>query len=250
MSEAPRRISSKFYSGVWGIMGRFFKVPREAPSLPTHPGETVDSIKPSRGYLNRMRVQFFIGLTFTTIAILVGAFALSFADEIGQVLSILSLPIALLLEVVFAMFGYLAIHLKYDTMWYVMNNRSIRLRRGIWLIRETTITFENIQNVSVHQGPIQRLFGISNLLIETAGGGGAVDPSTGAQSTHQGLIEGVADPHRIREMIMARLRQSKSAGLGDEEDHEHAGSGSTRFNPRHVELLREVRDAARELANA
>lgn len=250
MSEAPRGISTKFYSGVWGIMGKFFKVPREAPSLPTAPGETVDSIKPSRGYLNRMRVQFFIGLTFTTILILIGAFAVSFADEIGHVLSILSLPIALLIEIVVAMFGYLAIHLKYDTMWYVMNNRSIRLRRGIWLIRETTITFENIQNVSVHQGPVQRIFGISNVLIETAGGGGAVDPSTGVQSTHQGLIEGVANPHRIREMIMARLRQSKSAGLGDEDDHHHACSTTTQFNPQHVALLRDIRDAAKNIAKA
>ena len=29
----------------------------------------------------------------------------------------------------------------------------------------------------IHQGPIQRMFGIANVLIETAGGGGAVDPT-------------------------------------------------------------------------
>jgi uncharacterized membrane protein YdbT with pleckstrin-like domain len=46
-----------------------------------------------------------------------------------------------------ARFAYIAIHLRYDTTWYVHGDRSLRIRRGIWVIHETTLTFENIQNV-------------------------------------------------------------------------------------------------------
>ena len=48
-------------------------------------------------------------------------------------------------------------------------------------VLETTITFENIQNVTVQQGPLQRLFGIADVRVDTAGGGGG-----GPHSQHGG----------------------------------------------------------------
>ena len=63
-----------------------------------------------------------------------------------------------------------------------------RIRRGIWIIHETTITFENVQNVVVQQGPLQRWYGIANVLIETAGGGGS------QQQAGQG---GIIDRHYL-----------------------------------------------------
>lgn len=60
--------------------------------------------------------------------------------------------------------AYVAIHLRFDTTWYVMTERSLRIRRGIWVLHETTITFENVQNVVVNQGPVQRFFGIANVV--------------------------------------------------------------------------------------
>ena len=63
---------------------------------------------------------------------------------------------------------YVALHLRYDTTWYVVTDRSLRIRRGIWVIEETTITFENVQNVSITQGPLERAFGIATLVVDTA----------------------------------------------------------------------------------
>jgi uncharacterized membrane protein YdbT with pleckstrin-like domain len=67
--------------------------------------------------------------------------------------------------------AYVGLHLRYDTTWYVFTDRSLRIRRGIWVIHETTITFENVQNVAVAQGPVQRYFGIADVIVQTAGGG-------------------------------------------------------------------------------
>ena len=135
----------------------------------------------------------------------------------------------------FDILAYVALHLRYDTTWYVMSGRSLRIRRGIWIIRETTVTFENVQNVELKQGPLQRHFGISNLIVQTAGGGGS--PNSGG--AHRAIIEGISDPARYREAIMARLRRSGTAGLGDEAEDEEGAVGWTR---EHLDVLREIRD--------
>ena len=83
-----------------------------------------------------------------------------------------------------------ALHLRFDTTWYVMTERSLRIRRGIWVIREMTITFENVQNVKVQQGPLQRFFGISSLVVETAGGGSA-EPGKG-HAANQAIVVGAS----------------------------------------------------------
>jgi membrane protein YdbS with pleckstrin-like domain len=140
--------------------------------------------------------------------------------------------------------AYIALQLRFDTTWYVMSGRSLRIRRGIWLIRETTITFENVQNVELKQGPLQRHFGFSNLVVQTAGGGGAPTRKGHAETNpHEGLIEGLADATRIRDMIMSRVRRSRRAGLGDEHPEMSAPSGGgVGWSPAHVEALRAIRD--------
>ncbi len=151
----------------------------------------------------------------------------------------LLLPLVVLLIVVDALFdvvAYVAIHLRYDTTWYVMSDRSLRIRRGIWVIQEVTATFENVQNVKISQGPLQRYFGIANLVVETAGGGGSEKPGGGA---HRAIIEGISNPDRYREAIMARLRRSSSAGLGDEAEIDE---GPAAWTPQHLDVLREIRD--------
>ncbi|MFG0258814.1 MAG: PH domain-containing protein [Phycisphaerales bacterium JB041] len=107
------------------------------------------------------------------------------------------------------------------------------------MITENTITFENVQNVSVRQGPLQRHFGIANVLVQTAGGGGSAGEG-GSSAGHQGLLEGVDDAQTLRTLIMQRAEASKGAGLGD--DREDAGARGT-FGPAHVAALREIRDA-------
>ena len=138
--------------------------------------------------------------------------------------------------------AYVALHLRYDTTWYVMSDRSLRIRRGIWVIRETTITFENVQNVEFKQGPLQRHFGIADLVMQTAGGG-AHNPKKGQQTDpHEGRVEGVADAKRIRDVIMGHVKRSRRTGLGDESPgDERATVTGAQWSPAHVEVLREIR---------
>jgi membrane protein YdbS with pleckstrin-like domain len=117
---------------------------------------------------------------------------------------------------------YALIRLDYEMRWYIVTDRSLRIREGVASVREMTMTFANVQNLSIEQGPIQRLLGISDLRVRTAGGGSSEksDENEGqdAESMHIGYLRGVDNAQEIRDTILTRLRQVKGAGLGDPED--------------------------------
>lgn len=246
MSRRVEEATRWIYKGLWGVLVRWFKVPDRPPTLPTLPGETAESFQPSEGFLRYLKFQFWVLLIVIDLAIFLGWLVLTVAlPWLGILLAVPALLIAVVPDVL----AYIAIHLRYDTTWYVLTSRSLRIRRGIWIIHETTITFENVQNVEVRQGPLQRYFEIADVHVETAGGGAKVQSGQGslAASGHQGIIEGVHDAARIRDLILSRLRLSRSAGLGDEATL--AASGPS-WTAEHVAVLREIRDAVRALRTA
>ncbi len=67
--------------------------------------------------------------------------------------------------------SWLLVTLGYRCRWYVISDRSLRIGEGLWQVREQTMTFSNVQNLAVRQGPLQRLFGIADLEVTSAGGG-------------------------------------------------------------------------------
>jgi membrane protein YdbS with pleckstrin-like domain len=228
------------YSGVWQVLSGWFRVPQTPPTLPVAAGEQPDAFKLAAGYIRYLKFWFWIVSILVGLAILIGWVALTIA--VWWLGLLLAVP-ALLLAVVPGIVGYVAIHLRYDTTWYVMTERSLRIRRGIWVIHEMTFTFENVQNVKVQQGPLQRLFGVSDLIVETAGSGG--NPSgQGGPALNRGVVEGVTDAWALRDRVLARLKSSQSAGFGDEDDVAETGAGKTGpgWTAEHIQALRSIRD--------
>lgn len=250
MSSPVQEAGRWLYQGIWGVLVRWFRVPDEPPTLPASGGEQPYSFRPAPGFLSYLKLQFWIWLAIFDGAILFGWVAIAVASPLaGAILLAPALAVAVLPDIVV----YIAVHLRYDTTWYVITQRSLRVRRGIWIIHETTITFENVQNIKITQGPVQRFFGIANVLVETAGGGGQTAEQGhghGSGQGHRGLIEGVANAPGIRDLILSRLRESRAAGLGD--DFEPSASTrapkSDAWTPARLALLRDIRDAANRLA--
>jgi membrane protein YdbS with pleckstrin-like domain len=196
-----------------------------------------------------LKLKFWVGLL--AVDGVIAIFWLGLAARHPQAAMVLLVP-ALLIAVLPDIVVYVALQLRYDTTWYVMSARSLRIRRGIWVLREMTITFENVQNIKVTQGPLMRYFGIKNLVVETAG---AAAPKAGREGggapENQAVLEGLDNADEIRDLIMTRVRASRSAGLGDEAAHEAAGHRAApphTLTPAQVQLLREIRDAAAALA--
>ena len=245
MSQRVEQVSQWIYQGLWGVLTHWFRVPDRPPTLPAVAGEAIQSFRPAQGFLRYLKFQFWVALIVVDALLVIGWRAVGVAAPLAGVLVT---PLALFLIVAPDVVAYLAIHLRFDTTWYVVSDRSLRIRRGIWIIHETTITFENVQNVTISQGPLQRWFGIADVVVETAGGsGGRGQQHAAFAAGHQGLIEGLANAPQIRDLILSRLRRSRSAGLGDE--HAPGGcSAGLAWSPAHLACLREIRDTVRGLA--
>ena len=233
------------YKGVWGVLTGYFCLPNGPPTLPSLQGETVEYMRPSLAFLNYRKFFFWIGLFAIDLVLVVlwGVFTTGW--PLG---GLLTAPLWLFVIIVPDIVAYIAIHLRYDTTWYILTDRSMRIRRGIWSIYETTITFENIQNVHIAQGPLQRHFGFANLMVMTAGGGGMGQEGQ-AMGSHIGLMEGLDNAAELRERILARSQFN--TGLGDERGSELSPSNSASdsralqhfdSNSQNIRLLKEIHE--------
>ncbi len=247
MSATADRAAAWIYSGLWARLVSWFRVPAEPPTLPSIGGEEARSFKPDLGLVRYQKFFFWIVLTLIDGALTIGWVAICiFSPIVGALLFVPYIIVAFAPDII----AFIAIHLRYDTTWYVMSPRSLRIRRGIWTIHETTITYENIQNVDVRQGPVERYFGISTLVVRTAGGGEASDQGNATMSgAHVGVLQGIADPQSLRDQIMKRAAASRSAGLGDDHPSEFASARQRgpAWTPAHLAMLREIRDHAAAL---
>ncbi|MGD9693796.1 MAG: PH domain-containing protein [Phycisphaerales bacterium] len=236
------------YRGIWGFFVKCLRVPDVPPSLPLPPGATEADRKqfhPSPDFLRYLKFWFW--LFFLPVDLVILVLWLIVYSQNPTVSYFLAVP-AFLIAVVPDVIAYIAIHLRYDTTWYVLTPRAVRVRRGIWTISECTATFENVQNISIKQGPVQRYFGIAHLAVDTAGAGPA-GPHGATGSANQVILEGLADVQSIRDLIAERVRASKTAGLGDERTQRPQRAAKQGLSAAHVELLREIRDHARALAH-
>ena len=147
-----------------------------------------------------------------------------------------------------ALFRLALVHLNYEKRWYLVTDRSLRIREGVATVREITFTFANIQNLSVTQGPIQRLLGIADLKVETAGGGSgasAHQQQSVGLNLHTAYFRGIDNAEELKGLIAARMRGHKDAGLGDRDDR-HAPvperpAANLSFNAALAEVLAEAR---------
>ncbi|NKB71182.1 MAG: PH domain-containing protein [Candidatus Latescibacteria bacterium] len=235
MNEHTKKASIWVYQGIWRVLSGLFRVPEYPPTLPVAENEFIRRFQPSGRFLSYLKLYFW-GAVFALGLVLGGGWGVLYVLA-GEVALWLAGPV-LLLYLLPCMTAYIAIHLRYDTMWYVVTDRSLRSRRGIWIILEHTITFENVQNVYVRRGPVQYFFGISTVIVETAG----AEVGEGHTAGNKAKIEGVDNPDEIRRLIMEGVIKSKSAGLGDE-----AAPVPVGWSEAHVQALREILAEVRAL---
>ncbi len=140
------------------------------------------------------------------------------------------------------------LRLDFEQRWYAVTDRALRIREGILVVREQTMTFANIQQVGIRQGPLQRWLGIADVHVSTAGGaGGGSEHGSGGHGMHEGFFRGVGNAVEIRDLIRERVRCHRDAGLGDPDDPEHAPAvGSAEAPP--LAAVHALRDEVRALA--
>lgn len=138
-------------------------------------------------------------------------------------------------------FTYAIVRLDYELRWYLVTDRSLRIRHGITQLHEMTMSFANIQQVVVRQNPLQRLLGIADLQVQSAGGGSGSEEDGLSDSLHTGVFHGVDNAVEIRDLILERLRAFREVGLGDPDDAASHAPGESSLRDAARGLLKEAR---------
>ena len=261
---------------------RMLRIPDRPPALPAEESARVERFRPHPGYLRYLLLQRWFAVSLAALGLIAtgslmqalgpGGFQPLVLIGLGG-LTLLALGPALHVEAV----------IRYRLTWFALGSRSVRIRKGLWKITEATITYENVQNVKLQQGPLQRLLGISSLEIQTAGGGSRADPTAGrpalkavlavvqiaasflpggaAIGAHggggakrddnpPGRMDGLGNAEHVRDRVMRRVRRSRTAGLGDEAWAGAVLDARSRrriITARHLAAMREIRDTLRGL---
>lgn len=171
-------------------------------------------------FLWAVRTFVFVAILFPLEVIPMAAGLASGAKERGIAFLFIPLSVVILgIVLVWRIIALALVRLDFEKRWYLVTDRSLRVREGIVNVREMTITFANIQNISISQGPVQRIIGIADLRVDTAGGGPSHgDEEHGGENLHTVRFRGVNNANEIRELITARLRELKDSGLGDRDE--------------------------------
>jgi len=115
------------------------------------------------------------------------------------------------------------IRLDYELRWYVVTDRAARLREGVLTLTEMTFTLQNVQDIRIRQGPLQRLLGLADVELRTAGGSEASPGQPGhgsstSRNLHLARFRGVDNAEMIRDLVLERMKRARDAGLGDPDD--------------------------------
>lgn len=237
------------YNALKDILLELLRAPGEPPAPPAGTHASLQIFRASPNYL---RYQIAI-LTVLMVVVGLVLFGLGIALLVNEPFygAAACILMGFLWSIVSAG-AYFGIRLEYDMRYYILTDRSLRIRKGVWSIIEQTLTFVNIQNIAVEQGPLERLFGISRLVVETAGGGGTVaghQPGAVMQNFHRATLSGLENAAEIREQIILYLKKiPHSGGLGiPGEDIHLKRQGLGRDE---IEVLRQILTETKSLRNA
>lgn len=174
---------------------------REAERIKSGGGTAMSNLKPGRNRITLEPLRMVPRVVFQGLWIL---------KAVGMVVYLFQLAIT-----------YAAVRLDYELRWYIVTDRSLRIRSGLWTVQEITMSFANLQQVVISQGPLQWLLGISDVRVESAGGGGLGSAEqTRTRSMHAGVFHGVENAAQVRDLIFDRLRHYRETGVGDPDEVE------------------------------
>jgi membrane protein YdbS with pleckstrin-like domain len=127
---------------------------------------------------------------------------------------------------------FMILRLDYELRWYIVTDRAVRLREGILSLTEMTFTLANVQDIRIQQGPLQRVLGLADLELRTAGGSDASPGHDGrgaglSQNLHVARFRGVENAEAVRDLVNDRMKKARGAGLGDPDDAHGAHALST-----------------------
>jgi membrane protein YdbS with pleckstrin-like domain len=191
------------------------KVP-EAPEPPEGSPDSIRVFRAGRNYYLWSVIMWAFGVLFA--GVIVSGASIPLLVAIGRAPEWMRIGAGAALVLMWSAYlataaiALLSRRLNYGLRWYIVTDRSLRIRAGIFQMNELTMTYGNVQEIRVTSGPLQLLLGIADVEVQAAGGGGDREHGGGG---HVGRFRGVAHAPEIRDLIVDRLRHYRDSGLGE-----------------------------------
>ena len=113
------------------------------------------------------------------------------ALALGGLLGLIAGILALL--VISALPAFLYAKLWVDRLIYQVTNEGVFIKEGILFKKWKTIPFDKITDIVISQGPLETIFGLKSVKIQTAGMG---------FGTPEGVLHGIANAEETRNSIL------------------------------------------------
>jgi len=209
---------------------QILKIP-EVPHIPPGEESHAEVFRPGKPYLLYLRLAWLPKQAIGLLVLIASAFWWHgwflrytsrlgyFSPETWYTIYLAIEAIAVIAFAVQALATWIALRWNYERRFYVLTDRCLRIQEGTWTFRERTFTLSRLQQVGLQQNPLQRLLGLSDIVVSTAGGGSKSKAEEGGgeeESLHAGHLRGLFDPIPVREHLVARMKAHLDGGLGDE----------------------------------
>ena len=166
-----------------------------------------------------LKTMWFIGWAIPFVLVLAFWVVLLLTGEVGK----LGFGICLIGWLILMSLILFWIPAFYNSLEYVIESNSVKMRRGVFWRKGVTVPYTKITNIDVTQGPVQRMFDIGTIHVQTAGAGGPQ-----AKAAEQKLL-GIRDMDGLKNTIMERVRGYIISRPGEVKKEVVEGSDSEMF---------------------
>ena len=142
------------------------------------------------------------GIVLVLVSICMMPLIIFIPDIEAKIIFSILLSIFLLVMVLWAFW----IPAYFKTLEYSIDIEAIKMNRGVFWKRRVNVPYHKITNVDVSQGPLERMYNLGTIHVQTAGAGGA-----------QGAIAelrmiGVRELEHLKDIIMEGIKGHQSFG--------------------------------------
>jgi membrane protein YdbS with pleckstrin-like domain len=121
---------------------------------------------------HHLKLERLIGGFIVAIATLIAAISLAgyalIAGSVGIGFGI-AVAASLLIILPLIWFGWIYPGLAYRHASWRLNRDGLEIRRGVWWRHRIIVPRSRVQHSDIHQGPMQRNYGLADLIVHTAG---------------------------------------------------------------------------------
>jgi membrane protein YdbS with pleckstrin-like domain len=226
------------------LLLRVLRVPSGPPEPPAGSPASLAVFRASPRFFTYRQLGLLLVVTLFWLGWWVMTIAAIAEEELAAiVVAALLLPLLFVLQLVV----WFLLRVDYELRYYAVTDRSLRVRQGALIVKELTLTYANVQNLRVTQGPLMKLFGLWDLRVDTAGGGAGEKGAS--DGSHTAVLAGIENAHAVRDLVLGHLKAlgaGAGTGLGDLDERGHA-RGPLSPSAALSGALRDLRDAAAAL---